>query len=308
MGYSPKLICFVPMIKAPPSKWFYPILALPLTALLWLPLPVLHGLSDFLRWLGFRVLGYRKEVVMKNLRNSFPEKSEQELNQIAWKFYQNLFDVMIESLAFVRINKQTILDRVELHDLEVIEKYRKSGQAYILVGGHNGNWEWAGQRMHLAGHEINVLYHPLSSKWFDWWMFTIRSRFGVQPVPMQSILRVMVAQKNDFDCYAFIADQTPSSENCHWMEFLNQDTPVFLGVEKMAKKFNLPVVFSDVYRVGRGRYVLGYRLVTDKPQEEPDFFITETHTRLLEQQIHKQPEAWLWSHRRWKHSRKKNDA
>lgn len=295
------------MIKAPASKWYYPVLAVPLYLLMCLPLPLLYGLSDFLRFLGYRILGYRKQVVLSNLRNSFPNKSDAELNAIAWKFYQNLFDVMIESLAFIRMSRKQILNRVKLNDLEVIERYRESGQAYILVGGHNGNWEWAGQRMHLQGHEINVLYHPLSSKWFDWLMFKIRARFGVQPVPMQTILRVMVAQKNDFDCYAFIADQTPSSENCHWMEFLNQDTPVFLGVEKMAKKFNLPVVFSDVYRVGRGRYELGYKLVTDKPQDEPEFFITETHTRLLEQQINKQPEAWLWSHRRWKHKRKKED-
>lgn len=292
------------VIKAPPRKWFYPIISAPFFLLMLLPMPVLYVISDFLRFLGYKVFGYRKKVVIENLKKSFPDKDDKWIEDIAWKFYQNLFDVIIETLKMLTISKSALSKRVILNGTGLIEEYKKKNQSFILVGGHNGNWEWGGQFMHILGYKMGVLYHPLSSKWFDWLMYFQRTRFKLQPIPMNSTLKIMLAAKNDFHCYAFIADQTPSSENCHWMNFLNQDTPVFMGPEKIAKKFNYPIVFCDLYRVGRGKYELNYKLVSDSPKDEPDFVITERHTQFLEQQIHQQPEAWLWSHRRWKHKRK----
>ncbi|MFY8021754.1 MAG: lysophospholipid acyltransferase family protein [Bacteroidia bacterium] len=292
------------IVKAPEKKWFYPLISAPLFLLMLLPMPVLYLLSDFLRLLVVKVFAYRKKVVLENLRNSFPDKDEKWIEDTAWKFYQNLFDVILETLKMLTISKSELAKRIKLNGPDLIESYQLQKQSFILVGGHNGNWEWGGQHMHNMGYSMGVLYHPLSSKWFDWLMYFQRTRFGLQPIPMSATLKVMLAFKQEFYCYAFIADQTPSSENCHWMEFLHQDTPVFMGPEKIAKKFNYPVVFCDLYRVGRGYYELNYKLVTDSPKDEPDFAITEKHTRFLEQQILKQPEAWLWSHRRWKHKRK----
>jgi KDO2-lipid IV(A) lauroyltransferase len=295
------------IIKPPPFKWYYLIFSAPIFGLMLLPLPVLYLLSDFLRLIVFKVFGYRKKVVYENLRNSFPDKDEKWIDDIAWKFYQNLFDVILETLKMLTISKSTLAKRVVLNGPDLINEYKDAKKSFILVGGHSGNWEWAGQHMHNLGFSIGVLYHPLSSKWFDWLMYYQRTRFGVQPIPMNLTLKAMLAAKNDFYCYAFIADQTPSNENCHWMQFLNQDTPVFMGPEKISKKFNYPIVFSDLYRVGRGRYELNYKLVSDKPKLEEDFSITEMHTKFLEEQIRKQPEAWLWSHRRWKHKRKSSN-
>lgn len=293
-----------PIVKAPEKKWFYPIISIPLFLLMLLPLPVLYLLSDFLRLIVVKGFGYRKKVVFENLRNSFPDKDEQWIQETAWAFYRNLFDVILETLKMLTISASTLQRRVKLNGTDLIEAYKDKKQSFILVGGHNANWEWGGQFMHIDGYRMGVLYHPLSSKWFDWLMYFQRTRFGLQPISMSATLKVMLALKQEFFCYAFIADQTPSGENCHWMNFLHQDTPVFMGPEKIAKKFNYPVVFCDLYRVGRGRYELNYKLVTDSPKDEPEFAITEKHTRFLEEQIIKQPEAWLWSHRRWKHKRK----
>lgn len=114
----------------------------------------------------------------------------------------------------------------------------------------------------------------------------------------------MVKNRNEVTATAFAADQTPPPETAYWTTFLNQDTPVFWGTEKIAQKFNYPVVYVTIRLVKRGHYEVDAELVYDDPKSTKEGEITEMHTRRLEQDIKKQPEIWLWSHRRWKHKRK----
>ncbi len=287
----------------PKFRWYYVLFSLPLYLISLLPMPILLGLSDIIRFFVFHVFGYRKKVVFENLRNSYPDKSEEWIHKTAFAFYRNLFDVTLETIKIATASKQFFNRHVKVNDLELIQQLNQAKQPFILICGHTGNWEWAGQALHLNCAQVDVLYHPLSSKWFDWFMYHIRSKFGIFPIAMQSTLREMVKRKNIPAAITFISDQTPSAENCHWMQFLNQDTPVFLGAEKMAKKFNYPVVFGSIKRVKRGYYELFFKMLCPDPNQSPTFEITEMHTKSLELEINTYPELWLWSHRRWKHKR-----
>lgn len=287
----------------PKFRWYYifPAALLYLVALM--PMFVVHGLADILRVLFYYVFGYRKKVVFENLRKSFPEKDEQWIEITAWKFYANLLDTIIETLSMARLGRSFYRKRMKYTNLNILEELRDKQQPFILVCGHITNWEWAGQGLHLNGIQTDVLYHPLSNPFFNWYLFWCRTRFGLHVIPMQSTIREMLQRKHIPSAITFIADQTPGPEGCHWMEFLNQDTPVFLGVEKMAKKFNYPVVYGEMYRKGRGYYEIDFIKITDTPNATAEFEITEKHMHLLEDCIRKAPEAWLWSHRRWKHKR-----
>jgi KDO2-lipid IV(A) lauroyltransferase len=121
---------------------------------------------------------------------------------------------------------------------------------------------------------------------------------------MKDAMREMIKNKNETTATAFIADQTPAPETAYWMSFLNQDTPVFLGTEKIAKKLNFPVVYVSLLRKKRGYYEFNAEVICANPQATIEGEITELHTKRLEQDIDMQPETWLWSHRRWKHKRK----
>jgi len=266
-----------------------------------MPISLLYLLSNLLHFLFYRLFPYRLQVVKQNLKNSFPNKDDIEINQIAKAFYYNLFDVSLETLKAICMSGKAIQKRVKFRNLELLQNAIQQNQSVILVGGHSANWEWTGHALQLAGIPMAVLYHPLSNKWFDWFMYKIRAKFGMKPIAMQETLRFMLAHKNEAFCYAFIADQTASPEQAHWMQFLNQDTAVFTGTEKLAIKFNRPVVFCAVYRTKRGHYEIEFELVTDQAHQTSPYQITELHTQLLEQQIQRQPYAWLWSHRRWKH-------
>ena len=271
-----------------------------------LPFPVLYFFSDFLCFILYTCLGYRKKVVIQNLQSAFPEKSADEINKIAIDFYHNLCDFMVETFKILTISKEGIKKHCRFNPdgLAVFSKYASEGKSVIMVMGHIGNWEWAGHPFSLlCRQQLVVLYHPLANKYFDRLMMGMRSRFGTKMIPMKTAFREMLAHKNDLTATVFISDQTPMPESAYWTNFLNQDTPVFKGTEIIAKKLNLPVVYTCVKKVKRGYYEMFAETLVENPAATRDGEITEMHTQRLEKDIREQPASWLWSHRRWKYKR-----
>ena len=170
--------------------------------------------------------------------------------------------------------------------------------------GHFGNWEWAGNTFSLAcRQQLYVIYHPLSNKYFNRLIVSMRTRFGTKLIAMRDTFKDMVKNREEVNATAFIADQTPAPESAFWTTFLNQDTPIFWGTEKIARKMNYPVVYATVKRVSRGYYEIFAETLFEEPKNTTEGEISIAHTRKLEADILQQPEIWLWSHRRWKHQR-----
>jgi len=186
----------------------------------------------------------------------------------------------------------------------VFSKFAATNQSIILVMGHLGNWEWAGNTFSLTcKHQLYVIYHPIGNKYFDRLMYRMRTRFGTKLIAMKNTYKDMCSKKNELNATAFIADQTPQPQNACWTTFLNQETPVFKGTELIAKKLNYPVVYAKVRKLRRGYYEIFAEILTETPVTTSDGELSEMHTKILEKDIIAQPETWLWSHRRWKHKR-----
>jgi len=270
------------------------------------PFSILYLLSDFVFMLIYYAIGYRRKVVTENLRNSFPEKSEKEIAALRKMFYRYLCDLLLETFKTLSISKASMLKHCSMNEnsKKLFQKYADEKKSIILVLGHLGNWEWGGNTFSLICKQpLYVLYHPLENKYFNKLIIRMRTRFGTKLIAMQNTFRDMVATKNEINATAFIADQTPPPENAYWTKFLNQDTPVFQGTEKIARKLNYPVVFVNVQRIKRGKYEMIAEVLCENPSSTSDGEITEMHTKKLEREIRKNPENWLWSHRRWKHKR-----
>lgn len=254
----------------------------------------------------YRVLGYRKEVVFTNLRRSFPEKSEAEIEKIAKDYYKYLCDLFLETFKTLTIDRKTMLRHCYFNPqaLQVFNDLAAQNKSIVLVLGHFGNWEWAGNTFSMeCKHQLYVIYHPIRNKYFDWLMYRMRTRFGTKLIAMKDTFREMLENRAELNTTAFIADQTPGPENAYWTKFLNQDTPVFKGTELIARKINYVVVYAKVKRVKRGYYEIFAEVLHDNPKATTDGEISELHTKRLEQDIISQPEIWLWSHKRWKHKR-----
>ncbi|MES2734293.1 MAG: lysophospholipid acyltransferase family protein [Bacteroidota bacterium] len=270
----------------------------------WLPFPVLYAVSDLMYVIVYRLIKYRKKVVIQNLERSFPEKSSEEIQTIAKAYYHYLCDLILETFKTLTITKEEAIRRCRFHDLTLFRKLYAENKNIILVMGHYGNWEWAGSTMSLeTAYQLYVIYHPLSNKYFDQLIYDMRSRFGTKLIPMNNTFRDMVKNKSIVNATAFIADQTPPAERAYWTTFLNQETPIFEGTAKIAKKLNYPIVFVNVKRTKRGYYEIFTEVLVEHPQLLSEEEISELHTRRLEQEIIKQPEIWLWSHKRWKHKK-----
>ncbi len=267
-----------------------------------LPFPLFYLLSDLFCFLLYYVVGYRRKVVMENLRNAFPEKSEEERKRIARQYYQNLADIMLETIKMLTISKKSLRERFHLTNPEVAAKYLDQGRSIVGAVGHFGNWEWAClvQGMGVRYPSI-VIYKTLKNPWFNKLFLKMRSRTGAILVPMRQTLRALVAYRNKPFMSILAADQTPRQQSAiYWTRFLNQDTAAYLGIEKVAKMNNSVVVYCDIQRVGRGRYRVSYRVLFENPKETADFEITEGYLGILEKRIRENPADWLWSHRRWK--------
>ena len=277
-------------------------LALPFLYLIsWLPFALLYVLSDLLYLLIFKLFRYRKNVVLENLNNAFPDKSATEITDISKRFYRHFCDTSLETIKLLSISQASLLKRISCDDLSLLEQYKQDRQSVILVLGHLGNWEMAGAFMSTQNiPKLYAIYHPLANRKFDQLMIKMRTRFGAGVYPMKGALRGMLKNKHEVTSTAFIADQTAGRKNAHWMSFLNQPTAVFKGTEMIANKLGYPVIYISVKNLHRGHYRLSCELLTDQPQKLAENQLTEMHSRRLEQDIIRQPEAWLWTHRRWK--------
>ena len=277
----------------------YYIVIIPISLL---PFPVLYGLSDVLFAVLFYVVGYRKKVVMENIRRSFPEKTKEEHHEIARKFYHHLCDLVVESLKIFTISQKQVRKRMICKNPEVVNNYFENNKSIVLAGGHYNNWElFAVAIDEIIRHQSIGIYLPLANKFFDGKMRKTRSKFGLRMISTKIVKQVFEEEKNNLTATIFAIDQSPSKpDNCYWMKFLNQDTGVSFGTEKYAKEYNYPVIFGRVNKPKRGHYVLEFETACESPQQTEKGEITQKVTDMLEADIIKQPEFWLWSHRRWK--------
>lgn len=272
----------------------------------YLPFSVLYIFSDIVFFFVYYVLRYRRKVVTENLTNSFPEKSEEEIHRIRKEFYSHFCDTFIETIKLWTISEEEIKKRCKFLNPEIFDIYKAQNKNVITVLGHYANWEWLTSFALWKDAYYLPIYKPLHNKVFDKMFLEIRKRFGAIPVAKDDTLRTMIKYRNEkkHTATVFIGDQTPKKNSInYWTKFLNQDTAILIGTERIAKKLDQAIVFIKMTKIKRGYYEVNIIPLFDNPKETVEFEISEKHTRILEDIIKENPAYWLWSHRRWKHKK-----
>lgn len=277
----------------------------------WLPLTVLYIFSDICYFFIWYIIPYRKKLVYKNLSVSFPEKSAPELRIIAKKFYTNLCDNFIESLAAIHLSEKEHLKRYKLKNVELLNDLYSAGKDVLLMSAHYGNWEWLSLFPLYFNFRTYAIYKILHNKYYDRIFSNLRSKYGVIAVSKEKAYRSLLEYKKTGDKIPMLAfllgDQRPRwQEVQHWIRFMNQDTSVMSGPEKIAMKFNMAVVFIRHDKLRRGYYESEFILLASEAINTKPFEITEKYYQTLENIIRENPGEYLWSHNRWKHSIKKD--
>ena len=273
-----------------------------------LPMSLLYVFSDCLYLLVGKVVKYRHKVIWKNLKDSFPEKDEAELQRIEREFYHYFCDYLVETIKLLNMSKRELRQRMVFTGIEEMNELLENGVSCAVYLGHYGNWElitslplWVSEKAQCC-----QVYHPLQNERFDKLFKSVREKHHALCIPMAETLRQVVSyrQKKQPIVIGYIADQAPFWNNIHhWVDFLNHDTPVLTGSERIIKKTGQAVFYGDVSRVRRGYYQCDFKLITTEPAKYNDWEITDKYFQLLEETIRRQPELYLWSHKRWKRTR-----
>jgi len=272
----------------------------------WLPLRLLFVFSDLFFILVYYIVGYRKDVVRRNLYNSFPEKGEKEFRKIERKFYRHFCDSFIEWMYPLHRDAEHMSKYYHFENPEVLKELYAEGKGVVGVLGHYGNWEYLSLLPQYVDHKVWAIHLPQNNVYFNDLINRLRSKFGVNMMTTAESFRKLLleAKAGETTMTYFLADQSPHRGKIkYWTSFLNQETPVFLGAEQIAKKLDMAVVFFDIRKVKRGHYKIHFEVLAKNPNEYPDFAITEMHVHALEKRIQAEPAYWLWSHKRWKHKR-----
>lgn len=272
-----------------------------------LPFRILYGISDFLSFVAYRIVRYRVGVVRKNLRNSFPDKTEKELRKIERQFYRHLGDVIVETIKLLHISDRQLLKRVVVTNPELAEKIISETPAIILYLGHYANWEWVPVTRMWLNSDITMgsLYKPLLSKPMDRLTHIMRERLGITLIKSREAYRRLLEMKRDGEKFmmGFIADQRPLGQPLHhWTLFMGQPTAFVAGGETIGNRVGARYLYLEMNKIKRGHYTITFKTMEVSPDDNSDFPYTRLYYRMLEETIRKAPPYWLWSHNRWKAS------
>ncbi len=275
-----------------------------------LPLWFLYGLSDLFFLLAYYLIRYRRRIVRSNLCGSFPEKTEREIVAIERRFYRFFCDYMVETVKLCSMSDREMRRRMRFAGVEqMVGALEREGKLFAFIYlAHYGNWEWVSS-LSARVREVNPgitgghIYHPLRNKPFNRLFLRMRSRFEGVNVPMKETLRFILQQRagNRPTILGFIADQAPKwSSTHHWTTFLNRQTAVFTGTEQIARRVDALLFYARVERVRRGHYLCTIERMEGNLEQTPQFGMTDGYFRLLEADICRCPDIWLWTHNRWK--------
>lgn len=289
-------------------KLFYWIFRLVAKSISLLPFGLIYIFSDFLAFCLGTIIRYRKKVVVSNLKNAFHEKSDDEIRKLTKGFYRNLADITFEVIKLETITKQELLNRVSVEGEKIFREIYEKRQGVVVVMSHTANWEWISQRVCFEGNvfdDVGVIAKEMSNPYFEGYFTRVRMQLqqGIaEIIPFTETAKYLALKRHKRSMLIAIADQSPHINQIKFrMPFLNQDTGIFLGPERIARSLNYALVFCHVQRTGRGYYKISFELLSETPRETEDYDITSVHVKMLENDIIKAPEAWLWSHRRWKY-------
>jgi len=269
-----------------------------------LPLWFLYKVSNVLYYIVYYIIGYRKTTVRKNLKLSFPNKTEKERLQIEKKSFRHFIDIFIEMLKGFTISRKAIDKRYKYTNPEVFRTLEGLNKSVILLGAHYGNWEWLFNINSHTSLKCYGAYRKVKNKYFDQYVKTNRGRFGSHFVQTRETIPQIVSnyRKGVPSMYGLLSDQTPHISKTHyWAPFFGNTVPVHTGAEMLAKRFNFSVIYMQVEMPKRGYYEITFKILSTDPDKKDGYPLTDTYLKMLEKDIEKKPELYFWTHKRFKH-------
>ncbi|WP_310556729.1 lysophospholipid acyltransferase family protein [Flavobacterium sp.] len=271
-----------------------------------LPFRVLYVFSDFVYFMTYHIIRYRKKTVRENLKLALPNLSEKEHLVIEKKFYSHMCDMFLEMIKTMSISEEEMDKRFEFTNLGLFKELESQQKSISIMCGHYASYEWVLSLNKYINFEGFAIYKRLANPYFDKLVRDIRSKFKATLITTKETIPTIESNYKigKLGAFGFASDQSPKVfPSTYWSKFMGIETPIHTGAESLAKKFDMNIIFLRTKKIKRGYYQASFELLAEDPKNVPDFEITETFLRLLEKQIYEQPEYYLWTHKRWKHKK-----
>lgn len=261
--------------------------------------------SDLIFFLNYYFVGYRKKIVYQNIKNSFPEKSDEEIRKIQKKFFLNFSDYIVETMKAITISETELRVRMQHINQKVFSEAQAEKKNIILLTGHVFNWEWITALAEVIPQKnCYPVYRKVNNRFWEQQIIAIRNKSGNQSIEANDVIRHIFRNPNDGNsAYMFVADQSPDNHHIDvGTMFLNQKTPIFIGYDKLSTRMDLAFIYCEMKKVKRGFYQVNYYRIYPDGEKFEEFEVVKKFHQLLENTINKRPDNYLWSHRRWKYA------
>ncbi len=261
----------------------------------------LYRLSTFLKFILLNVIGYRKEVVIQNLKKCFPDKSNEDIHQLTHQYYQNLCDLILEALAAHAWPLERVRSHIQFTNTEILNPFIEHNIKMLGLAAHMGNFELAAILIpKTIRAAIYAVYRPLANKKIDAGLSKQRSSTGLILVKPTQLRKTMDSMPSP-SILILVADQNPSKiEKAVWVDFLNMETAFAQGPAELAMNYQLPIVYFDLKRISRGKYECECSVLVENASLVTKNEIIKKYAEKISQSLVQRPDDWLWSHKRWK--------
>jgi KDO2-lipid IV(A) lauroyltransferase len=244
-----------------------------------------------------------RHIAEQNLARAFPTRQPRELRRIARLAFEHFGRLLLELLKFGTLSGDDMLARVEIEGEERSRSAYAHGRGVLFITGHFGYWELQALVHALRVEPITVLARTLDNPLLNDLLERIRCRTGNSVVYRRGTIRRVIRTLESGQGVAVLIDQHILGRDAIYVDFFSRPAATTSAVAALALRTGAPVVPVFALPNDRG----GYRLIYEHPIAPPDaeapdavLDFTQRCTDVLEMYVRRNPELWLWMHRRWR--------
>jgi KDO2-lipid IV(A) lauroyltransferase len=267
------------------------------------PHAVVRGMGTTLGLLFYVLDRPHRRVAQQNLAAAFPSRPIGERKAIARAAFQHFGRLLFELLEFSTLSNEQILARVEFEGEDRTRSAYAQAKGVLFVTGHFGCWELHSLAHALHFEPIGVLARALDNPKLNDLLEHIRQQTGNFVIYRRGTIRRVMRTLDSGHGVAILIDQHIVSRDAIYIDFFSRPAATTSAVAALALRTGAPVVPVFALPLPGGRYRLIYEHpVTPPPADSPDAVrdFTQRCTDVLEMYVRRNPELWLWMHRRWR--------
>ena len=268
-----------------------------------LPWSVVQAMGTGLGFLFYTLDGRHRRIAMENVAAAFPRKTTAERRDLVRRVFGHFGRLLFEMLKFSGLSREEMLRRVEFEGDDRVRAAHAQGKGALLFTGHFGYWEINAMAHGAALWPMGVLARPLDNVRLHRLLEQMRGCTGNFVIYRRGALRRVLKALAANDAVAILIDQHIQAPDAVTVSFFDRPAATTLALAVLALRTGAPVI--PVFATPRpgGRYTLTYEHPVDPPADDSPEAIrdfTQRCTDVLEMQVRRHPELWLWMHRRWR--------